>query len=229
MSFKKIKHWIFDLDNTLYPSSTNLFLKIDFRMKRFIMEKLSLNAEKAYKLQKQYYLKYGTTLNGLILNHAINPKEYLEYVHNIDISSIKPDFNLKNEIKNLNGIKYIYTNGSKAHAERLLIKLDILEYFENIYDIELANFLPKPSLQSLNNFLEYYKINPKNAAFFEDIARNLINAKKIGIKTLLIKSKNHPDKNQKIFLLKESENKYIDHTTTNLANFLYKINLDNIT
>ena len=193
------------------------------------MEKLSLNAEKAYKLQKQYYLKYGTTLNGLILNHAINPKEYLEYVHNIDISSIKPDFNLKNEIKNLNGIKYIYTNGSKAHAERLLIKLDILEYFENIYDIELANFLPKPSLQSLNNFLEYYKINPKNAAFFEDIARNLINAKKIGIKTILIKSKNHPDKNQKIFLLKESENKYIDHTTTNLANFLYKINLDNIT
>ena len=101
VNLKDIRYWIFDLDNTLYPSESNLFSKIDERMKKFIMKNLSLDHEQAYRLQKKYYLDYGTTLNGLMLNHSINPINFLEYVHNINIDNIEPNFKLNNALKKL--------------------------------------------------------------------------------------------------------------------------------
>ena len=98
MKFQNIRYWVFDLDNTLYPSSSNLYSKIDVRMKAFIMNNLSLNQEEAHKLQKRYYLDYGTTLNGLMRNHSINPKSFLDYVHDIDIENIKPNSKLNNAL-----------------------------------------------------------------------------------------------------------------------------------
>ena len=227
MSFKNVNHWIFDLDNTLYPSSSNLFSKIDVRMKQFIIKHLSLNPGEAHKLQKKYYVKYGPTLNGLMLKHSVNPKTFLDYVHDINIENINPDKTLCLALKNLSGIKYIYTNGSKKHALRVLKKLKIKSHFKNIYDIESANFIPKPDIKAFKNFIKFYDIPPLKAAFFEDIARNLINAKKIGLKTILLESKFHPDNKEKFFSLKENEKKYIDHITSNLGRFLNKINLDN--
>ena len=184
VNFKDIRYWIFDLDNTLYPSESNLFSKIDERMKKFIMKNLSLDHEQAYKLQKKYYLDYGTTLNGLMLNHSINPINFLDYVHNINIDNIEPNFELNNALKKLKGTKYVYTNGSKNHAIRVLKKLNIFEHFNDIFDIESANFIPKPKIESLHKLINNYQIEPIKAAFFEDIARNLINPKKNGFKTV---------------------------------------------
>ena len=226
MKFQNVRYWVFDLDNTLYPSSSNLYSKIDVRMKTFIMNNLSLNQEEAHKLQKKYYLDYGTTLNGLMRNHSINPKSFLDYVHDIDIENIKPNSKLNNALNKLQGKKYIYTNGSKDHSIRVLKKLNIYDQFKDIFDIELANFIPKPKMESLNSMINHYRIKPRQAAFFEDIARNLVNPKKIGFKTILINSKFHPDKKDNLFSLKEVEKKYIDYIVSNLEKFLSKINLD---
>ena len=113
------------------------------------MKNLSLDHEQAYKLQKKYYLDYGTTLNGLMLNHSINPINFLDYVHNINIDNIEPNFELNNALKKLKGTKYVYTNGSKNHAIRVLKKLNIFEHFNDIFDIESANFIPKPKMPSI--------------------------------------------------------------------------------
>ena len=225
-NLKNIRYWIFDLDNTLYPSESNLFSKIDERMKKFIMKNLSLDHEQAYRLQKKYYLDYGTTLNGLMLNHSINPINFLDYVHNINIDNIEPNFKLNNALKKLKGTKYVYTNGSKNHAIRVLKKLNIFEHFNDIFDIEAANFIPKPKIESLYNLINNYKIEPIKATFFEDISRNLINPKKIGFKTVLVLNKSHTNIKNKLFSLKEVERKYIDYIINDITKFLYKINLD---
>ena len=226
INLKDIRYWVFDLDNTLYPSESNLFSKIDERMKKFIMKNLSLDHEQAYRLQKKYYLDYGTTLNGLMLNHSINPINFLDYVHNINIDNIEPNFKLNNALKKLKGTKYVYTNGSKNHAIRVLKKLNIFEHFNDIFDIEAANFIPKPKIESLYNLINNYKIEPIKATFFEDISRNLINPKKIGFKTVLVLNKSHSDIKNKLFSLKEVERKYIDYIINDITKFLYKINLD---
>ena len=226
INLKDIRYWVFDLDNTLYPAESNLFSKIDERMKKFIMKNLSLDHEQAYRLQKKYYLDYGTTLSGLMLNHSINPINFLDYVHNIDIDNIAPNSKLNNALKKLRGTKYVYTNGSKNHAIRVLKKLNIFENFSDIFDIEAANFIPKPKIESLYKLINMYNIEPTKTAFFEDISRNLINPKKIGLKTVLVLNKSHSDIKNKLFSLKEVERKYIDYIINDITKFLYEINLD---
>ena len=226
LDLKKIKHWVFDLDNTLYPASSNLFSKIDIRMKEFIIHKLNVGAETAYKIQKSYYIEYGTTLSGLMINNNIIPEEFLEYVHNIDTSSLNVDLKLKKVLKLLPGKIYIYTNGSKQHAINVMKRLEIEKYIDKIFDIKSASYIPKPSQESLDIFIKTYNINPKEAVFFEDISKNLINAKKIGFKTILIKSNFHPDKNIKFINNENSNNEYIDHISYDLSSTLEEICLD---
>ena len=180
LNLKIIKHWVFDLDNTLYPASSNLFSKIDIRMKKFIINKLNVSADDAYAIQKKYYFKYGTTLAGLMKNHNIKPEEFLDYVHNIDVSSLKKNLKLQKILKSLPGNKYIYTNGSKSHAINVMKRLGINNYITKIFDIENANYIPKPSMKPLKYFIKEYNILAKEAIFFEDIPKNLINPKKVG-------------------------------------------------
>ena len=223
---KKIKHWVFDLDNTLYPASSNLFSKIDVRMKKFIIKKLNMEAEEAYNLQKKYYIKYGTTLAGLMKNHNILPKDFLDYVHKIDASSLNVDMRLKNILKKLPGELYIYTNGSKNHALNVMKRLEINSYINKIFDIENANYIPKPSKESLDIFINKFNINPNEAVFFEDISKNLINAKKLGFQTVLIKNKSHPDKNIQVIKEENVNNSYIDLISYDLPVILEEIYLD---
>ena len=226
LNSQKIKHWVFDLDNTLYPASSNLFNKIDIRMKEFIIKNLNLKPEEAYKLQKNYYLKYGTTLSGLMKNHNVLPKEFLEYVHNIDTSSLDQDARLGKILEKLPGDLYIYTNGSSGHAMNVMKRLEIDNYIDKIFDIEDANYIPKPSKESLDIFVKKYNINPLEAIFFEDISQNLINAKKIGFQTVLLKSTSHPDINTAIIQEESKNRKFIDYISHDLSSTLEEIYLD---
>ena len=226
LDLTKIKHWVFDLDNTLYPASSNLFNKIDVRMKKFIIKKLKIEPDEAYKIQKKYYIEYGTTLSGLMKNHNVMPKEFLDYVHKIDTSSLKVDIRLKKALKKLPGELYIYTNASKSHAINVMKRLEINKYINKIFDIENANYTPKPSKESLDIFIKKYNINPKEAVFFEDISKNLINAKKIGFQTVLIKNASHPDKNIQVIKEENINNKFIDHISYDLPATLGEIYLD---
>ena len=130
-----VNTWLIDLDNTVYSAQTNLFLKIHKRMKSFIASHLKISENEAFLLQKKYYLKYGTTLRGLMKNHNINPSLYLDYVHDINISKLASDPLLAKGLNKIDGKKIIFTNSSSGHANRILKQLGIHEQIDTVFDI----------------------------------------------------------------------------------------------
>ena len=186
--FQSINCWLFDLDNTLYSGDTKVFAQIDKKMSKYISEKLNVNIEEAKKIQKSYFYEYNTTLNGLIKNHKIDAKEFLEFVHDVDIDFLKEDTALREELKKLNGKKIIFTNGSRKHALNVTQKIGIKDCFDGIFDIVESGFIPKPSIEPYKKLVEKHKIDPKSCVFVEDIARNLKPAYEMGMKTVWIEN-----------------------------------------
>ncbi|MEM9422068.1 MAG: pyrimidine 5'-nucleotidase, partial [Pseudomonadota bacterium] len=167
--FSHVTTWVFDLDNTLYPAECHLFHQIDARMTSFIAETLDLSAVAARRIQKDYYVRYGTTLSGLMKEHHIPPKDFMRYVHDIDLSGIHRDLALRDAIKALPGRRVIYTNGSQAHAENVAGKLGILDLFDDVFDVEMSDFTPKPQRPAYEIFWSKLGIDPQVAAMFEDM------------------------------------------------------------
>ena len=218
-SFKLIKFWIFDLDNTLYSAKTKVFEQIDKKMSKYISEKLNVDLNEAKKIQKNYFQEYNTTLNGMVKNHKIDPDEFLEFVHDIDLGFLKKDLKLAKEIEKLDGKKVIFTNGSKKHAQNVTKKIGIDQYFNDIFDIANADFIPKPSIEPYKKLVEKHKIDPKLCVFVEDIARNLKPAYEMGMKTVWII-------NDEKWAKEFSDGNFIDYRTNNLSEFLAKINIE---
>lgn len=181
-----IDSWIFDLDNTLYPAHVNLFEQVDVRMKTYIAKLLNLPVEEAFRIQKDYYHRYGTTLKGLMLEHHIEPHDFLDYVHDIDHAPLEPDPALGEALANLKGRKFILTNGSETHARNVIGKLGIPHHFEDIFDIVAARFEPKPQQSTYEAFVARNTIAPETAIMFEDLPQNLEAPKALGMATVLV-------------------------------------------
>ena len=206
MSLQFIKTWIFDLDNPLYPPEENIFSQIDKKMTTFIAENLKISHEEEFNIQKQNFIDHGTTLAGFMNtgNSKINPDKFLEYVHDINLNSLKEDNKLRKILLMLPGKKYIFTNGTKKHAENVLKTLNLENIFQSIFGIKEANYLPKPNIETYNLFLKINNIDPKTSIMFEDMGRNLIPAKELGMTTVLLERK-LPNKNNS-----EQKEKYKD-------------------
>lgn len=192
--FADITTWVFDLDNTLYPAECNLFAEVDKRMAAYIADALNLPLNHARYLQKDYYRRYGTTLNGLMKLHGLEPDPFLEFVHDIDLSTVEPAPNLERALKKLEGRKFIYTNGSRRHAERVAERLGVLSIFEDITDIASNDFCAKPDLAAYEKFLSYHKVSADAAVMFDDMPHNLKAPHQLGMKTVLVHSSyiDHP-------------------------------------
>ena len=216
--FQSINCWLFDLDNTLYSGNTKVFAQIDKKMSKYISEKLNVNIEEAKKIQKSYFYEYNTTLNGMIKNHKIDPKEFLEFVHDVNIDFLKKDTVLREELEKLDGKKIIFTNGSRKHAQNVTDKIGIQDCFDDIFDIVDSEFIPKPSVEPYKKLVEKHKIDPKLCVFIEDIARNLKPAYEMGMKTVWIEN-NEP------WAKEFSNNNFVNYKINNLSEFLKKINL----
>ena len=216
-NLKKIKFWLFDLDNTLYSGDTKVFDQVDKKMSFFISKKLNVDIAEAKKIQKSYFHEYNTTLNGMIKNHKINAEEFLDFVHDVDLNFLKRDLNLKNEISNLIGKKYIFTNGSRAHASNVTKRIGIENIFDGVFDIVDSEFIPKPSIEPYKKIIQKYGIDPEYCIFIEDIARNLKPAHELGMKTVWIE-------NDEPWAAEFSNENFINYKTKNLSKFLRGIN-----
>jgi putative hydrolase of the HAD superfamily len=216
-NLKKIKFWLFDLDNTLYSGDTKVFDQVDKKMSFFISKKLNVNINEAKKIQKSYFHEYNTTLNGMIKNHNIDAEEFLEFVHNVDLNFLKKDLDLKNELNNLIGKKYIFTNGSRAHASNVTKRIGIENMFDGVFDIVDAEFIPKPSIEPYKKIIQKYGIDPEYCIFIEDIARNLKPAHELGMKTVWIE-------NDEPWAAEFSNENFINYKTNKLSKFLRSIN-----
>lgn len=221
--FRHVETWIFDLDNTLYPASSNLFAQIDTKMTAYVQALLGLGFDDARALQKNYYRDHGTTLNGLMHNHGVDPDDFLGAVHDIDVAVLTPDADLKAAIARLPGRRYIFTNGCRDHATRVLKQLQLEELFDAIWDIRAIDYRPKPELQGYRRMLEDHAVVPTHAAMFEDSARNLVPAHDLGITTVWLKngslwSKQGPEH-------PKPEPRHIHYEIDDLAHFLRTIRI----
>lgn len=184
--FQAVETWIFDLDNTLYPPHSDLWPKVDQKITQYIANLLGVDGLTARAIQKYYYQVHGTTLNGLMREHGIDPHPFLDFVHDIDRSSLAPDARLAGAIGALPGRKFIFTNGSVRHAEATLRQLGIERLFDGVFDIVASEFRPKPARRTYERFLETFGIAPVTAAMFEDIPRNLEVPAELGMRTVLV-------------------------------------------
>ena len=181
-----IESWIFDLDNTLYPASSNLFELIDARMGEFIMTRLGVDAQQAHAIQKGYFKAHGTTLSGMMADEGVDPHAFLAFVHDIDMTRLTPDPDLPEAIAALPGRKFIFTNGDAPYANRVLGALGLGESFDGMFDIHDAGYRPKPDPACYDLMCERLAVDPRAALFVEDMARNLKPAKAIGMTTVWV-------------------------------------------
>jgi len=220
---REIDTWIFDLDNTLYPRHTDLFAQIDERIGIYVSRLLDLDADAARAMQKDYYRRYGTTLRGLMLEHAISPDEFLEFVHDIDHSPVEPDPHLAAAIERLPGRRFIFTNGSRPHAEKVAARLGITDHFEDIFDIVRAELLPKPEEATYRCFFAETGARPETSIMFEDLARNLVVPRAFGMATVLVVPSGIGRVVTETWELEGHDGEHIDHVTDHLGDFLHDV------
>ena len=218
IKLKNIKNILFDCDGVLYQDLEAVFGQVSKKMTEYISKKLNLDLKVAKELQRSYFHKYDTSLNGLMINHDIPPKEFLDYVHDIDLSFLEKDKTLRNELESSNLRKFVFTNGSKEHVKNITTSLGIDDQFENVFDIVDAKYNPKPAAKAFDLMLEKFKIDPKETLYIEDIAKNLSIGKERGTATAWLINDEYWGK-------KESDKEYIDYKIENLSLFLKEIRL----
>ena len=221
--FADIESWVFDLDNTLYPPEVDLWGQIDARMKDYIARFLKISRDDAFRLQKDYYRRFGTSMRGLMIEHGLQPDDFLAYVHDIDHSLLEPDPRLAAALSRLPGRKLILTNGSIAHAEAVTARLGVAEQFAGVFDIVAADFLPKPNRETYARFLAHYGVDPARAAMFEDLARNLEVPHALGMATVLVVPNGAREVLREAWELEGRNAPHVGHVTDDLAGFLEAI------
>lgn len=184
----EIETWIFDLDNTLYPASCNLFAEAEARMAAFIVAELGLDLAAAHALRRRFFLDHGTTLRGLMIEHGIEPRRFLDYVHDIDLSPVPPDPALTAAIAALPGRKFVFTNGTEDYARRILARIGCAGHFVGVHDIVACDYLPKPDPSGYRVLIAKHGIDPNGALMIEDMARNLPPAASLGMTTAWIRT-----------------------------------------
>ena len=210
-----VRTWIFDLDNTLYPASSNLFARVDRRMTEFIADLLGVDAVEARRIQKAYFIGHGTTLTGLMAEHDVDPHAFLAYVHDIEMDVLEENAPLAAAIARLPGRKLVFTNGDTPYAIKVLERLGLGGSFEAVHDIHAMNLVPKPNPSAYAGLCAALDIDPTAALFAEDMARNLKPAKAIGMATLWVDNGSEQDP--------DGSRDFIDHTTPDLSAWLHHI------
>ena len=180
--------WIFDLDNTLYPAACELFRQIDANMTAFIQDRFGLDRAEAFRLQKDLYVSHGTTLSGLMAEHDVCPHAFMDAAHDIDVSGLPVDPGLRAAMAALPGRRFVYTNGSLAHAENVATRLGVWDLFDGAFDVEMGGWTPKPHRAPYEAFVAHFGLDPARAVFFEDMADNLIVPAEMGMATVLVQS-----------------------------------------
>ena len=221
--FDHVEAWVFDLDNTLYPADCNLFAQIDRRMGEFIATSFGIPLAVAQTLRETYYYEHGTTLAGLVRLHGVSPDAFIDYVHDIDLSAVLPSPELGTALEALPGRKFIFTNGSRKHAEAVTLRLGVSGHFEDICDIHALKYIhPKPMREAYEHFSRAHGVVPQRAAMFDDLPHNLETAHRIGMTTVLVYGLTDHPEHQAMAGWTELP-AHIHHRTDALAPFLAAI------
>lgn len=186
MSFEHIDTWLFDLDDTLYPEESGLMDLIRERITGFVMRITGLDEDEARIVQRGWFEAHGASLPGLLKEHDVAVEEFLLDIHDVPLDAVQPDPRLRAALERLPGRRFVFTNGSSGHAERVLERLGIADLFGGVFHIESGGLIPKPDPRTFEAVSARFDLDPARTAFFEDTARNLKPAADLGMTTVLI-------------------------------------------
>ena len=207
-----VRNWIFDLDNTLYPASANLFAQIDARIGAYVADRFAVDAQEAHRIQKRYFHDHGTTLAGLMAEHGVDPHDYLAKVHDVVLDVIEENAPLAAAIARLPGEKFVFTNADAAYAGRVLERLGLSESFAGVHDVHACGYVPKPHPDAYAGMCDAFGIDPAESLFADDMARNLKPAHDIGMVTLWIDNGSEQGA--------DMDRDFVDFTTGDLTRWL---------
>ncbi|HEX6377123.1 MAG TPA: pyrimidine 5'-nucleotidase [Allosphingosinicella sp.] len=213
---RQIDCWIFDLDNSLYPASANLFELIDIRMGQYIAQRLGCAMAEARAIQKGFFRDHGTTLAGLMKEHGVAPRDFLDYVHDIDLARLAADPRVVAALDRLPGRKFVFTNGDEAYAGRVLDRLGLANAFDGVHDIHAMDYVPKPDPRAYAAMCARLAIAPERALFAEDMARNLVPAKQLGMTTVWVDNGSEQASH-------DADPAFIDYHITDIGDWLTEI------
>jgi putative hydrolase of the HAD superfamily len=211
-----VESWIFDLDNSLYRPSSNLFELIDLRMGEYIQRLLACDPVEARRVQKAHFLEHGTTLAGLMRDHGVDPHDFLDFVHDIDLARLAADPELVAALDRLPGRKFVFTNADERYARRVLDRLGLANAFDGLHDIHAMAYRPKPHPASYSAMCERLAIDPPRALFVDDMARNLVPAKALGMTTVWLDNGSERGGH-------EADREAIDHVAADIGAWLADI------
>ena len=174
------------MDDTLYPREQGLMRLVQARINAFVVEAVGLEPEAAAAMQRQFLDEHGTTLAGLMANYTIDPEDFLRVVHEVPLDGVERNPRLAERLKALPGRCYVFTNGAREYAHRVLDRIGVADCFEGVFAIEDGDLTPKPNPATFRRMLEQFGIDPHRSAFFEDTPKNLEPAKALGMATVLI-------------------------------------------
>jgi putative hydrolase of the HAD superfamily len=186
MNHRTSETWLFDLDNTLYPSDSGLFDHIRARIADFLVRRCGVAEASVPATQKRYRDEFGSTLAGLMAEKQTEPEPFLSFVHDVDYGVIDANPTLARALAGLSGRRYIFTNGSADHAENVLGRLGIMDLFDDVFDIVRAGYVPKPMPEPYDRIVSDFELIPHETVFVEDMAGNLAPAKSRGMTTVLV-------------------------------------------
>lgn len=211
-AFSHIDTWVFDLDNTLYNAEDYIFVEMGRKMNRFVARTLSIPLEEADGVRSAFFKKYGTTLRGLMTEHGVDPDDFLNDVHDLDISRVPVCDVTRTHLRALQGRRIVFTNAPKQFAQDMTAHLGIAHLFDGFFGIEDADYWPKPLERTYDVFLKKYAIDPVRACMFEDMAVNLKPARATGMTTVWLHRKDAPP----------APENFVQHTAKDLPAWLLR-------
>ncbi len=217
INLSHIRNWVFDMDDTLYPREQGLMRLVQARINAYVVEAVGLDPDSARVLQRQFLDEHGTTLAGLMANYTIDPEHFLHDVHQVPLDGLEPDPRLAGQLRRLPGRCFVFTNGAREYAGRVLDRLQIADCFDGVFAIEDADLTPKPAPSTFRHMIERFGFEPRGAAFFEDTPRNLEPAKALGMTTILIGDGHGKPLGD-----------HIDHVAPDLLDFLTGLNFKDV-
>lgn len=185
-AFAHVDTWVFDLDDTLYPRSVGVHEQLRHRVVAFVAQHLQLEHQAAEAIHLDYYERFGSTMQGMVELHGVVPAEFLDFVHDIDLSMLVPNPRLIDVIDRLPGRRVVFTNASRGHAEAALAAMNLSDRFDVVVSIENSGFVGKPHLSAFELLFASHDVVPGTAAMFEDRPGNLLVPHELGMKTVLV-------------------------------------------
>jgi putative hydrolase of the HAD superfamily len=178
---------LFDLDNTLYPQSLGVVARIDQRINDYLHARIGIPASEVDGVRRRFWAEHGTTLRGLTVQYSVDSDDYLEYVHDIELADLlEPDPTLGALLERLPGRKVVFSNASRAHAERVLALLRLEKPFESVIGLEDLGYVPKPSPGAFRSALERLGAPAERCSLIDDLRANLAAAKRLGMRTIWV-------------------------------------------